>query len=572
MNWFRNLTTAKKITAVVVLMALFLTGLGLTGYYFNKVADDNVMALYYSHLLAIQKIEDAMIQNQAVQALTVRMLLAPADNNQMQLWQMEIQEKMGLYDQDLAAYEKTNLDPFEVQNYAKFREALQSFRAERQKALDLATAGDRAAAYAYFRGNVEPLINLANSLLTALIDYNTRSAEEVINRNKQSYRQSVLAMGVISLVAIGLALGIGLFVARSIANPLKAVVSSIGQIARGNLAVPNLVADSQDETGELARALNAMTEAWRELARQVTQTAERVAAASQQLTVSAGEQAQGASQVAAAVSEVAASSERQAQAVNEVAAVVEEISASVQQTASISSEVANQADKTSLVAQQGREAVEQAVGQMNSVGNGSVCLQAAIDKLAAGSTRIDEIAGVIAGIAAQTNLLALNAAIEAARAGEQGRGFAVVADEVRKLAEQSQEAAQQIAELIAENQVNIDEAVRSTHKSREEVETGIQVVNRAGQAFREIAAAISEIAAGIQEVTATVQQVAGSSQQIVTAIRQIEAISQANLGQAQSVSATTEEQSAGIEHTASASQALAHMAQELQHAVSRFQC
>ena len=156
-----------------------------------------------------------------------------------------------------------------------------------------------------------------------------------------------------------------------------------------------------------------------------------------------------------------------------------------------------------------------------------------VAKLGERSKEIGQIVDAISGIAGQTNLLALNAAIEAARAGEQGRGFAVVAEEVRKLAEQSQEAAKQIANLISEIQTETDSAVVAMDDGTREVKIGTEVVNTAGQAFKEIVSLIAEVSSQIREISAAIQQMASGSQQIVASVRNIDSISKGTAGQTQ---------------------------------------
>ena len=183
---------------------------------------------------------------------------------------------------------------------------------------------------------------------------------------------------------------------------------------------------------------------------------------------------------------------------------------------------------------------------------------------------MDEVVSFIKNIAGQTNLLGLNAAIEAARVGEQGRGFAVVAEEVRKLAEQSQEATKQISELIGGIQGDTEQAVAAMDNGTREVKLGAEVVNTAGQAFHEIVTLVEQVSDQVREVSSTIEQMAIGSQQIVESVNRIDHLSKEAAGQAQTVSAATEEQSASMEEIASSSQSLAQLALELRDAVGKF--
>jgi len=207
---------------------------------------------------------------------------------------------------------------------------------------------------------------------------------------------------------------------------------------------------------------------------------------------------------------------------------------------------------------------------MGQISESSLAVQKAVDELSTSSQKIQEIVALITGIAGQTNLLALNAAIEAARAGEQGRGFAVVADEVRKLAEQSEEAAKQIASMIRGNVTSIDGAVQAVGKTSENVLAGMKVMEEAGKAFAKIASHIEGVSTEVTEMTGAIGEVATASSNVEKSVKQIELISRDTAAQTQTVSAATEEQSASAQEIASASQTLAQLAQELQGNIQRF--
>jgi methyl-accepting chemotaxis protein len=207
---------------------------------------------------------------------------------------------------------------------------------------------------------------------------------------------------------------------------------------------------------------------------------------------------------------------------------------------------------------------------MSSISNTVNDLAKVIKGLGDRSQEIGQIVEVITGIAQQTNLLALNAAIEAARAGEHGRGFAVVADEVRKLAEQSAESAQQITNLIGTIQADTSTAVNVMDSTIQEVSSGIGVVNTAGEAFNRIENLINTVAKQIQEVSAASQQMSVGAMQVVKAIDEISDVSEKTAAGTQNVSAAAQEQLASMEEISASSSSLSKMATELQTLVSRF--
>ena len=256
--------------------------------------------------------------------------------------------------------------------------------------------------------------------------------------------------------------------------------------------------------------------------------------------------------------------------VGETNTLVHKITNAIEQVAGNTEVVAASAEKTADTANNGEVAIKKAVSQMQTIEDKTNATASVIGELEGRSKQIGQIVEVISNIAAQTNLLALNAAIEAARAGEAGRGFAVVAEEVRKLAEQSQEAAKQITELINDVQTHTNSAVTFMNDSKKEVESGTQVVAIAGQNFETILAMVRDMTNQINEISAAVQEVTSGAQNVATAVEEIDEESKKSSEQTQTISAATEEQAASVEEIASASQHLAKMAESLQVAISKF--
>jgi len=398
-------------------------------------------------------------------------------------------------------------------------------------------------------------------LITAAPEAETTHAVSVLART----------MFFVSLVFIVLAVIFIIIMSKRFARPIALIRDECLLLTQGDFREREAKVDSADEIGQLADGFREMRTNIRNLVAKVQGQADQVAASSEELTASAHQSAEASSQVAGSVTEIAGGTQTLSASANNITAVAETMSVSTKHVSASAEAVAAIAGNTTEAAEQGRRAVAQAIGQMQTIGEGSAAVETAIAELAKGSGEIREIVELISSIAGQTNLLALNAAIEAARAGEHGRGFAVVADEVRKLAEESDKAAQGIGALIQRNQANMEQAVSVTAAGAEGIKAGIVVVNSTGEAFEKIVAAIAMLSNQIKEISAAIGEMASGSTTLVAAIHDVDKVSRETAAETQNVSAATEEQSASMEEIAAASQGLAKLAEDLQAAVAKFQ-
>lgn len=402
----------------------------------------------------------------------------------------------------------------------------------------------------------------------------TNSVKEFIkteqNKQENEAKQTKMLLLISNIILAVVSQIIGFFMSRGLVNPLKRIIKTANELSTGDLTQEDINIKTSDEIGEVANSFNTMKSNISQLVKQIAVTTEQVAASSEEFSASAEHSSMATRKVADTVSEVANGAEKQAMAVENTVSIVEQMSASIRQISTNAHEVSGAADRTAGTAAQGQTTINAAVEQMELIEKTVSDSAMVVTNLGEQSKEIGQIVDTISGIAGQTNLLALNAAIEAARAGEQGRGFAVVADEVRKLAEQSQEATKQIANLIGEIQTETDKAVVAMSKGAHEVKAGSEVVNNAGLAFNEIVALVDEVSSQIREISAAIEQMAVGSQQIEKSIRDIDLISKDTATLTLTVTSATEEQSATMEEVAASSLALARMAEDLQVAVSKF--
>ena len=343
------------------------------------------------------------------------------------------------------------------------------------------------------------------------------------------------------VIAVVAALGGSLFLSGIIVKPLVKGMELAEAIAAGDLT-KTIDVKSNDEIGKLSAALNKMAESLNGVVSRISDAANHIASASEEISASTEQMAKGA--------------EDQTKQTDQVATAVEEMSATVLEVAKNSNEASGSARKASDVAKTGGEVVQQTIEGMNRISASVMESARTIEALGKSSDEIGEIIAVIDDIADQTNLLALNAAIEAARAGEQGRGFAVVADEVRKLAERTTKATKEIAAMIKTIQADTKGAVQSMTAGTEEVESGVELANEAGRALDQIVEVVGNVTDMIQQIATAAEEQSAAAEEISTNV--------------EAVATITKETAAGAKQSSIATQELTQLAVDLQKMVGQF--
>jgi methyl-accepting chemotaxis protein len=332
----------------------------------------------------------------------------------------------------------------------------------------------------------------------------TVPAEQLI-RTANSNSLAIFLLSFFTLLVSAAA--VYLVVRRLVIEPLSKSVELANCIGNRDLSADDLAVDSEDEIGEATAALNTMKNNLRQTMHSIASTVESVAAASEEIAATAAEQSQAA--------------ETQRNQVLQIATAMHEMTSTVVEVSGNSNRAADVARQSAELANRGGEIVENTLKTMNVISDAVSSTGKQVNELGKRSNEIGRIAAVIDEIADQTNLLALNAAIEAARAGEQGRGFAVVADEVRKLAERTTTATKEIARMIEAIQLETHSVVQAMEEGTRQVKNGVSATNQAGEALQgiirkseEVGDMISIIATAATEQSSTTEEVKNNMEQI----------------------------------------------------------
>jgi methyl-accepting chemotaxis protein len=362
---------------------------------------------------------------------------------------------------------------------------------------------------------------------------------------------------------------------------MQEMAQTARRMAQGDLTVKVTPRSEQDELGQ---AFSAMVTSLREATRQLAETSSTLAATSQQLSAATEQSSRGTQDVAkgseqlartaseaagavdkleSAIQQVKASSEVQKQSAAEAEEGMKQAAQAVEEVARSAQQMSSSAQQAAAIAQTGGQAVQETIQTMGRIQDQTRVSAQRVKELDQLGQQIGAIVETIEQIAEQTNLLALNAAIEAARAGEHGRGFAVVADEVRKLAEQAAASTKEISELIANVRHGVEQAVQAMESTSAEVEKGFTRSSEANEALAQIVQAVQTVANEVQGVTAIAQQMSASVQQVLASVSSVRAAAEENAAAVQTMTAHAQQVAETISAVASVSQEAAASAQEI---------
>jgi len=541
MNMLENLTIRTKLTVLIAFATLLMLAIGVAGQWGIYTAQQAAESIYKDRLVAIGLLNDVRNHQNQIRIL---LLAARQETDAFEIMGLTDRVRSNIFkvEQLLETYKKHTPVGEEKKLLDAFVEARITFgRTGVMPMIDLLQGEKFTAADKLRHETLDPTFAKASDAIDAFIQYQTQLAQQQFEQSLKQAKISRIAS--LASVALGILMAVimGMIIGRSIHRGVSMLEKASAQLAGGDLTTKIRII-GQDELARVGASFNQMTAQFANLISEVNHSSTQVNQNADALSVTAAQ--------------VAQSSRQQTVRAAEAASSVEQLNTSFKAIVETSEEIVSAANNARTLSKQGNKVVASAVQGIEKVARTVSESALSIADLGQRSSQIGKILSVIKDIADQTNLLALNAAIEAARAGEQGRGFAVVADEVRKLAERTTAATAEISTMIGAIQSDTGQAVDSMRHGSNEVREGVELANQAGKALQDITRSVEQVVEMIGHIANATRDQSTASDSLTTTVEEIARMAQEN--------------SRAIELAATTSQEMVNHSQSLQKVISRF--
>ncbi|MFD2046650.1 methyl-accepting chemotaxis protein [Ornithinibacillus salinisoli] len=355
---------------------------------------------------------------------------------------------------------------------------------------------------------------------------------------------------------------------RKNAQPLKHLNSGIDEMRKGNLDIH--LPTREDDLGKMNEAFNYMAQELRNMISKIGETSTTVLQSSDLVKNVTDQSKETSVHISDNIKQMTSGIQTQEAAIMESSNAIEQMASEIEGVASSSQDITVVSKDMASVSHDGLSAIQNVISQMDTINKTVEQSSKVVTSLQDRSNEISSILEVITGISEQTNLLALNAAIEAARAGEHGQGFAVVAQEVRKLAEESSESTEKISKIIEEIQMETSNAVSAMEIGTNEAQKGTEYAHTTGELFEKIKAFTEQVTNKIEDISAASQEISAGTEEASSSVKELTVVASNNSEFALEIEASTSEQVESVNQLSDAAEELNHLAQELQSMITKF--
>ena len=541
MSLIKNLQIRTKLNILVIFASLLLVVTGITGLVGINISNTALSNVYNEKLIYIIYLNEVRDSQNRIRA---ELMEAGLERDGFEILGHIDKVRTGMFkiETNLAEYNKHTMGAEEKKMMDEFlAKRLDYGRNGVLPIIDLLQAEKFEQAHKLSKEVMVPGFAKASDGIDALIQLQVDAAKIEFERVEKLTKIIRVAAIIIIIVGLTLSIALGLIITRSVNCGVKELAKTAKKLANGELT-SRVDWDSKDELGDVGRAFNQMAAEFSTLISQVRQSADQVASA--------------AAMQASTAEKVSAISGNQTSQASIAASSIENLNLAVREIAQKTVDVVTSANEASSMANEGQHVVNKAVVGIQQVATTVSESAQLMASLGHRSDQIGQIVNVIKDIAEQTNLLALNAAIEAARAGEQGRGFAVVADEVRKLAERTATATAEISQMISAIQSETVNAVATMEKGSIEVNDGVTLANQAGQSLQNINSSVKRVVQMIEQISEATRSQSETTNEITKRVEHIASMAKEN--------------TSSVDETTQASRDLQKLSADLQQVVSRF--
>ncbi len=549
MSILNNLPIKARLYILVGLLIGIAVGIGLLGLNGMHSADQAIDELYHKDMARmdalstnLEKLEDSRAQVLLSLQHDPASPFAKMHDHPLSMHFDRIEKNLKMIDSHWKEYEASDLSAEEKRQAGDFTPELRKFESQGIEPIrEKIHANEFTEANKLVLTVLNPSLSKLQETTNALLKIQEQMAATSYQETDENYH-SMITLVVSSLTLGALAgLTIAFLTIREISSGVQAVEQTALRLAEGDLAA-RVDYRNKDELGRIANAFNQMAQRFHDAINQVKDSVTQLAAASEETSTVTAQTTTGINQ--------------QLNETSQVATAINEMNATVQEVAKNAVEAAEAAKEADTTFDEGKLVIDRVIGSIDELAGEVGTAAQVIQELEQESRNIGSVLDVIKSIAEQTNLLALNAAIEAARAGEQGRGFAVVADEVRTLAGRTQESTQEIEEMISKLQSGADNAVKVMNSGRDKTQIGVDQAAKAGDAMQKINAAVNRISEMNTQIAGAAEEQSTVTDEINRSIISIHEVA--------------EQSAAGAQHTTQASHDMARLAEQLKEMVERF--